>query len=247
MSLLRNDGLPEPIFRAIQRSRNAYTGPGLDRANRTVSVTTLLKPPRIALLEEKYDDQIELNASDMLWMFYGSAVHSAISFCREDVLETHVDRLTVQIPGTTWSLSGQIDDYDPATSTLQDWKFTSVFAVKDPKPEWGLQLNLYRWLMKSVDVFPKKLKIVALLRDWGPRHKVDFPAPVVEIPYPMVSDEDLEQEMVERIADLNRPPFDPLPNCSEEERWASQKDPWKRCDGYCAVKKFCSQRAEGMR
>lgn len=57
-------------------------------------------------------------------------------------------------------ISGQMDLYDVEKRTIQDWKVTSVWSVKDEsyKSDWEKQLNIYRWLAKKTGWRPKPWK-----------------------------------------------------------------------------------------
>jgi hypothetical protein len=87
-------------------------------------------------------------------------------------------------------ISGHIDLIVLPDGTVQDYKFTSAWTVagakREGKVEWERQLNVYRFLLENaitdsgLEQLPevKQLQIVAMLRDWGPRHQQEGLKPV---------------------------------------------------------------------
>jgi len=77
------------------------------------------------------------------------------------------ERLFAEVAG--WTVSGQFDRMLLfPDGTLQDYKFTSVWAVPDGcKPEWERQLNALRYLAACNGYRIARLQIVAILRDWS--------------------------------------------------------------------------------
>ena len=69
MKLTNKFNLPAPIVAAL--SENNYTKGESHR-----SVTTLIDSPRVRILREKYEDQIEEDVSEMMWSVLGTAAHN---------------------------------------------------------------------------------------------------------------------------------------------------------------------------
>ncbi len=125
---------------------------------------------------------------------------------------------------------------------LTDYKFTSVWAIKDSKEEWEEQLNLYALLYRHNGFEVTKARIVAVLRDWSKlkaSREPDYPqvgVVVREVPLWTVEAQEmflsirvLQHQKAEYLAD------DDLPMCTPEERW-HKPDVW-------AVKKKGGKRA----
>ncbi len=65
------------------------------------SVTSLIKPPQIYQLEKRYQDKIEKDISDGLWMLLGSAIHYVLekgktpNVLQEERLEMEIEGIKV--------------------------------------------------------------------------------------------------------------------------------------------------------
>ena len=233
MKLTNQFNLPEPIVQAL--SRNDYSKGASHR-----SITTLIDSPRIRILREQYDDQIQEDVSDMMWSVLGTAVHRIFEdFATGDVISE--ERLFVECDG--WTISGAIDLQDEEGPS--DYKVTSVWSVIFDKKEWHNQLNAYAWLMRHAKQRKStKLRIIAVLRDWKRREaemKPDYPqSPIMIVQVPMWSDEQQDQYMAQRIklhqdAEWEHISGGDLPLCSDAERWMKE-------DTF-AVKKKTNKRA----
>jgi hypothetical protein len=124
---------------------------------------------------------------------------------------------------------------------VYDFKFTSGWAVIDArtgKSEWRMQLSALAWLArrghtvaktkgdpiaKPVDI--KQGKIVAIVRDWTKSTALrvrDWPEKQIEvIDMNIMSDEETEAWLIERIRE-HKAALDGNPRpCTDEERWYS--------------------------
>lgn len=192
------------------------------------SVTEIISPPQIQRLRKKHYEQIEQDVSDMLWSLLGSALHVV---AERGQTENHIteERLHVEIDGVV--LSGAIDLQKTTESgiVITDYKFTSAWAIRQDKFEWEAQQNIYAWLVsKAKNEKVVGVQICALIRDWSRREaavKADYPpAPiqVLELPlWPLEKTEAYIRERLEahRNAKVADDWGDPLPECTEEERW----------------------------
>jgi hypothetical protein len=225
-----NANLPAPLVSAITYSDYDKVG--------DISVTSLLLPPRIRQLTRRHANEIVEDISEGIWRLMGSMGHKILE--RADT-DNHLpeERLTTQLHG--WTVSGKADLLAP-DMTLSDYKFTSVWAMKDEKKEWTEQLNLYAWLYRHNGFEVKAARIVGILRDWSkPKaaREPDYPQQQVVVRHvPLWSAEEQEalaglhvraHQQAEKLSD------DDLPLCTPEERWT-------RPDVY-AVKKKGNKRA----
>jgi hypothetical protein len=220
MRLTNHANLPAAIVNAVKN--DPYDAGACD-----ISVTKLIGPPQIRVLERKHRDELEEDVSDRIWSLIGQIGHGILE--RAETAALTEQRLFADING--WRLSGQFDrltiDDD---GTLSDYKFTSVWAVADgAKPEWEAQLNVLRWLAAE-NGYPviRQLSIIAILRDWSKgKAKQGEPYPqhqVKVVPVRLWSLEDARQYIQARIAlhklaEECEAHSDPLPRCTEEERW----------------------------
>lgn len=214
-----------------------------------MSVTGLLRPPRITLLHKKHAPDIVSDVSEHIYSLMGRAIHKVLEDGGDEEHLTE-ERLFTTIRG--WVISGQIDlqKISPTHVRITDYKNTSAYAVMHEKPEWTEQANTYAHLIReckgwNVDA----LSICAIVRDWS-RHKVsqdaDYPAaPVVMIPLPLWPADAARKFVEERVRvhqhaiaswDMGEEP----PLCSDEERWMRKpswavkktggKRPWRVLD-----------------
>jgi hypothetical protein len=208
-------GLPAPYVQAV--TYNSY-----DKVGR-ISITGLIKPPRIRILEKRHDAELTEDVSEKVWMLLGSAVHAVLERIDSDnhLLE---ERLTAEVDG--WIISGKPDLLDPG-GILTDWKVTSVFSfLLGDKIEWIQQLNYYKWLYYKQGFKITKLQIIAILRDWSKRRaqlESDYPKTAIHVvPITMLDIPAIEQELRCRVG-LHKAsenlPDDQLPECTAAERW----------------------------
>ncbi len=222
MEITNKLGLPQPLYKAIlwQQSNHSV-------GDAHLSCTQLIDSPLIAWLWRHYGDQVQEDAAERLWPLYGSLMHNLLEQFAGDGEHVEVEAIS-EVDGVR--VSGHIDLVVQHDGTLQDYKFTSAWtvshALKEGKPEWERQLNVYRFLLDNSIADLKlpsidKLQIVALLRDWGPRHQRDGLQPVHIIDVPLWPDAQALSYMKERIA-LHQAAWseEVPPICTPEERWA---------------------------
>lgn len=221
MKITNHHGLPKTFQNAIER--DDYT-----MGDARISVTGLLKPPRIGLLFQKYSNLIEKDVVDYIWQLQGRAMHKILEQGGD---EHHLpeERLYTEIRG--WRISGAADLQikQPGVAKITDYKNTSSYAVMHGKDEWEQQLNCYRYLVEvnkfySVD----ELAVCAIVRDWT-RHQARlnplYPVhPCVMIPVRVWSMDEAHAFLEERVkvhqqAIADRDLGDEPPLCSDEERW----------------------------
>jgi len=221
MKITNKFGIPETLVALA--SRDYYS-----KGSSDYSVTEIISPPRIQRLRRKHYDEMEQDASDMIWMLLGTALHVVAE--RSEVSgHTNEERLSAGVNGVV--LSGAIDlQKDEADGiTITDYKFTSAWALMNDKPEWEQQQNIYKYLVERVKKKPVKgLKICALIRDWSRRdaqNKPDYPqAPIQIVDIPIWTFDRTEAFIKERIelhrdSKVNADWNEELPLCSDEERW----------------------------
>lgn len=222
MRITNKCGLPETIVNALKRP--TYTKGGAH-----MSATELLSPPRMVQLRIANADAIEMDAADMVWALFGTAIHGVLEHGKEDghIVE---QRLHTELDG--WTISGAIDLQTVGATdiTISDYKTTGVWAVMNEKAEWEQQLNIYAWLVERVKKSPvSKLEIVAIIRDWKRRDaevKKDYPdAPIKTIPITIWPYEQREQFVRDRIhlhaeAMFQAQTGGSLPLCSDHDCWS---------------------------
>lgn len=223
MKITNKHNLPRTIINAVER--DPYT-----KGNARISVTGLLKPPRIGLLWHRYNHLMERDVSDMIWALMGQAIHAVLERGGD---EEHIpeERLFIEVRG--WRVSGQLDVQKIEGATfdeyrITDYKSTSAYAVMSEKPDWEKQLNCYAHLLRENGRHVESLHICALVRDWN-RHRAaadsNYPqAPMVMLDIPLWGKERAAEFIEQRVrihqaaqadADMGISP----PPCTDDERW----------------------------
>ncbi len=210
-------GLPEPIVRAAEDNQHRTKTGG-------ISVTQLILPPRIRILQERHD--YELDVSEMLWMLAGTALHKVLQEYEDDAhseLFLWAD-FTQNLKLGSYLLTGNIDRLK--NGVLSDWKYTSVWSVIYGQDDWEPQVNLYAELARRNGLRVDRLEVVAFLRDWNSK-KAQYdttypPCQLAIIPIEMWSQERCQEYILERFRlhrDAEKLADEELPMCTPEERW----------------------------
>ena len=221
MKLTNKFDLPQTFINVIKR-------PTYTKGDSHISVTELLNSPQIVSLKHKHWDDLEQDASEMVWQLFGSAVHKVLEHGKDShhVIE---ERLYTKLDG--WTLSGQMDlqEVEPDGIIISDYKVTGAWAVMNEKQDWHNQLNVYAWLIERCKNVPvKAAKIVAIVRDWTAREaqtKDGYPqSPVAVIDIPLWPSEAREAYVKSRLSKHNDAYFalqldDDMPECSSDEMW----------------------------
>lgn len=222
MKYTNKHGLPQTLVNLTERD-------GYSKGAARISVTTLIGSPRINLLRQRHDDEIETDVADGLWALVGRAIHH-VAEAGADEEHLSEERLFATVSG--WVLSGGIDlQIMDHGVVIMDYKFTSAWAVMnaEDKSDWEYQLNMYAWLVKTAkNLDVKGLKICALVRDWR-RHDVgrvsgypEAAAKVIDIP---LWSFEKQQAFVEERIHLHQQAQtlaefgEDLPECTDDERW----------------------------
>lgn len=212
MKITNRANLPQAIVDAI-------TNDGYSKGEADISVTGLLRPPRLAILEKAHEGDIVEDASDRIWSLLGQSIHTILE--RANRVAIAERRLFMNVEG--WIVSGSMDLYEEA-GCLHDYKVTSVWKlVKGDLGEWEDQLNLYSVILRHHGHKVEKLQVVAILRDWSKREAERdeaYPqAQVVNIDIPLWSEENAMKFMRERVL-LHKQAQIVLPECTPKDRWA---------------------------
>jgi hypothetical protein len=216
MRWLNSFGLPTPMVHAIK-----WTDRPASFGDKTVSVTTLLKPTQARHLEKVHDAEIETDVSDHLWRLLGQAVHVVLErAAKEEDGEVAEKRYYWPING--WRLTGQIDILEG--DVLSDYKLTKVYSVILPKkPEWEAQLNMQRWLLEMNGKRVNRLQIVAMLKDHSAARvgEPGYPEKDVRVvPIKMWTMEETEAFIAKRLDEhIKMVEVGLFPPCTSEERW----------------------------
>ena len=240
MKFTNKFNLPQTFVNVIHR-------PTYSKGKAHISATEIINSPRIVQLKKKHWDDIEQDASEMVWSLFGSAVHNILEHGKD---KHHIveERLHIQFEG--WNISGAIDlqEVNPETGTvtISDYKVTGAWAVMNEKDDWHRQLNIYGWMVEKVKKVPVgKLQIIAIIRDWSARDaasKEGYPqSPVATIDIPLWTFEEREAFITKRIYDHGTALFEmetdgEMPDCTPEEMWEKKTSYALKKDGNVRAK-----------
>jgi len=238
MILTNKLNLPQSIVSAVMKDE-------YNKGDAEISVTGLLKPPRQAVLEKQYQNEITEDVSTRMWSLLGQSVHTILERANRTAIAER--RLSMEIEG--WQVSGGMDLYEE-DNTLIDYKITSVHKLlQGDLEDWARQLNSYAVLLRHHGHEAKKLQVVAILRDWSKmeaKRNPDYPqAQVVNISIPLWEPDKAIAFMRERVI-LHQQARVKLPECTPEERW-TRPDVWAVMKlGRKSAVKLCPNQTEAL-
>lgn len=227
MRLTNIHGLPKTLANAIERDPYSF-------GDARISITGLLRPPRITLLHKKHSPDIVSDVSENIYSLMGRALHKVLEDGGDEEHLTE-ERLFTEVRG--WRISGQIDLQKLGGNkvAVTDYKNTSAYAVMTEKPEWSWQQNSYAFLLREAKGYEvTKLSICAIIRDWNrykAKENADYPqAPVVMLALPLWSADEARAFVEERVrihqsAIAGWDMGDEPPPCTDAERWM-RPDTW---------------------
>jgi len=214
-------GLPQSLVDVIIGGNYDLSKTDLDR----IGITTLIDPPRPYLLKVRHWNELEEDVSNHIWRIGGSAYHYILAKTSQEdrLIETKLEEV---VDGIT--IVGKLDLYDKILKSIEDYKLTSIWAVKFGNPEdYEPQLNSYSWLLRKKGYPTEKAFINALLKDWrrGESLKYDDypPIPFKRIEVKLWMIEEQEQYVKDRVVGYKKArelTDEELPLCTPEERWA---------------------------
>lgn len=207
--------LPQPIVDAV-------TNDPYNKGDAHISITGLIAPARIRVLEKQHKDELIEDVSDRIYSLLGQVMHGILERSSKDsATAIYEKRWLMEIDGV--KISGQLDAYYD-NGLVQDYKLVSLYSVKDGvKPEYEQQLNCYAALLRVNGLKITKLELVCILRDWSQgKARQDETLPqqqVLKLTVPLWSHEKAMLFIKERVA-AHKQASKTLPECTPEERWA---------------------------
>ena len=257
MATLTNKyNIPQQIVSAIMR--DPYS-----RGRADISVTQLIQPPRIIQLKQRFEQEIEEDASDRIWALLGQVCHNILERS-DDTGAIHEERISVEVDG--WTVSGQSDCYvtqqfnfqagiyEDTIPTIRDYKFTKIMAADFDHPEWEEQVNLLAYLWRDKGFPVERVEIVTIYRDWSKviAQRGNYPPPVQTFKqrlWPIEKQEAFIRQQVMLHRKAAELPDNLLPLCTPEDQWR-KKPKWavmhpkkvravKLLDSHQAAEDFC--------
>lgn len=215
MKLTNRLNLPDAILKAVQN--DSYS-----KGDSDYSVTQLLNPARKLILEKRHWDDLTEDVSERLYSLYGQVTHGILERSNTDNDVVIERRLKMGVKG--YSISGGMDSFRVSNGKLTDYKFVSVYKMKNGVPEeYTLQLNCYAELLRRNNIDVKELEIIAIFRDYSvmeAKRDQNYPQlPVVVAPVPLYDSARTTAWMETRVREIKEAETK-LPLCTPEERWA---------------------------
>lgn len=233
MIITNKTGLPDMLQRAVSKE---YT-----YRDKRYSITSLLEPSRIIALKRRYNDKIEQDITDCIFMLLGTKTHfelENIELKENEFVEDHLE-YTFE---NGYTLSGIIDHYDD--EYLDDYKTCKAFTLiyKSDYDKWKKQLQMGAYLAYKKDgKWRKKGRIIALIKDWNrleSQTKIDYPKyPCQVVKFNLGTPQQVEKmilKLFDNVIKLEQMADDELPLCTADERynkgttWAVKKKNNKR-------------------
>lgn len=221
MPITNELNLPQPFVDAVTRD---YT-----YKPKRYSVTSLLKGTREAILQRRHNDEVTTDVADMVWLIFGTAVHSVLENAQETETQLKENRIEVDMHNG-YTLSGIFDLYDDATGVVTDYKTASVWkCIYDEWDDYRQQLLIYCWMLREMGFDAHTGEIVAILKDHS-KSKAKFDKSYPQHPVFVkrfeftANDFDMIGSWLEAKFDgiemAEKLPDDLLPLCTPSERWA---------------------------
>lgn len=220
MKITNKLNLPDMLQRAVEKE---YT-----YRDKRYSITSLLDPDRVLMLKRRYNDLIEQDVSECIWMLFGTVTHYALETGIEVRENEYVEEHLEYTFDSGYTLSGIIDHVE---DYVDDYKTTSVWTViyGSNNDHWEKQLKMGAYLhYKKHGNWINKGRIIAILKDWNKndaKEKENYPElPVQVINFDLGTPEEIENWIIERfkhIEMLEKMDDYDLPLCTMEERFNS--------------------------
>lgn len=216
-------GLPK-VFENLAK-KDSYS-----KGQAQYSVTELIAPPRIRVLQRANASSITRDVADLLWPLLGKTIHKILED-RAAAGSIPEQRLHAVVDGV--AISGGIDLQVVSGDEVDivDWKFTSTWALDADKKDWVEQLNVYAYLARLNGRSPRKLRITAILRDWS-RAKAEADPTYPQAPVAMLDivqwPTEMQDDFVKQRIKLHQQAHylyemgEPIPECTDEEKWMSE-------------------------
>ena len=212
--------LPKTFKSAVERE--------YEYKDKQYSVTSILKDVREILLTRRHNNEIEQDVADMIWLIFGTAVHSVLENSKEENTEFKEEHFAEEV-FDGYKLSGQADLFNAETKTVTDYKTCSVWkVVYDDWEEYRKQLLMYAWAFRKMGFEVEKGQIVAVIKDHSKtKAKVDitypqYPVYIKQFDFTNKDFEEIEKFIVKNFEEIKKyenTEDDKLPICSEEARW----------------------------
>lgn len=233
MKITNNNNLPNIIVKAVEPKYRKSTN--LSK----IGVTTLIGSPRMAVLQSHHWDELEQDASEMMWSLLGDGVHKALEAFTdtegENVYCYNEYKVSLEVEGLT--ITGVIDRAEVGDTKIRiiDYKVTSAYGYMKDHSDWESQLNIYLYMLKKhftesglhIDHMTNEISIICFIRDWT-KYKTreeGYPdSPIKELKFIPWADDLTKTYISDRVAahiDARAKYMmnEEMPECTPEETW----------------------------
>jgi len=271
MIITNSYNLPHALYDRIVD--NIMNDPYVDKRDRLITsfrTTELIGAPlqRTLWLENLHNDNFVIDASEFLAVMFGTAFHK---LCEGKNSKTRLYEFKVahrfDLPGKLFDLFGSIDELElDKVITIIDNKTCVASNVPYEKPDYVMQLNIYKYLLQNY--YPDndiRLKLRYFIKDYSPKKKAQTldrfskysykyknaeslpDSAVYYVDVPSYSNDEIEKFIFSRIEDHLS---NPRRVCSDKERLTTypeyavmisgQKKSAKNCETHDQAQMFIS-------
>lgn len=235
--------LPDAYVRAAINDRYS-------RGESDFSPTSLAQPPRAtALLKEFYNDVV-VDVSSRVAAIIGQGAHSIAERAAREGIDLCEKRFFAEfiVDGKPYIISAQVDLYETDTGHLIDWKTTKAYAFSKragfgKKPEWIAQLNIGAEILRRNGHNPKRLSIIALLKDFRDDDAGRNGMPeseVMQVDIPFWSEGETIAYIEHRVRLHAQATIHTV--CDTKENWSG-----RRCGKWCDASSVCDQYKQSLK
>jgi hypothetical protein len=205
--------------------------------------TSIIEPPLIRTLKQKYWNKLKEDVADKLWMIHGNSLDAFIKHhSRFGLCNLKFERVWGQdAEGNDVIVVIKPDYYNVIDHVLADLKDSSVWTVINGKQEYVEQLNIYDCVMhlEQPELVVDSLELHVFAKDWKANDKLrygkDYPACQFSVLDIKRWDRDFQMDFID--TKLKDHLENPMRECTPKEKW-SKPDEW-------AVKKKGNKTARG--
>ena len=222
MKLTNKLNLPQPFVDAVNRDYQYQ--------EKRYSVTSVIKGTKEILLQRRHNEEIEQDVSDMIWLIFGTAMHKVLEGGTEGEDEIKESKIYIDMPNG-YTLSGQQDLYSESLKRITDYKSGTVWKViYGDWEDYRMQCLIYAYMFRKIGFECDNAEIVMVLKDWSQtKAKTDanYPPHPVHIQHFDFTEEDFQyiekylEAKFDEIQRFEKVEDDLIPECDEEQRWAS--------------------------
>ena len=215
MKVTNKFNLPEAFIRVV--SEDNYT-----KGEADITASEIGLPPRIFALKRQHEHELEVDASELVKIMMGKAIHQVLEDANKDALVE--ERIYTRV--LDWNVGGKFDRVSVFDAVLTDWKTSTVDAFRakwrEGFREWTIQLNIYVYLLRKNGYQVEKARVILFLLDHSPskaRREEEYPQLAVQVLDFEIWPEEVTERFLNAQVQLFQSALMRLPLCSDEDRW----------------------------